>query len=162
MFDTLIFILEKQLKLYKSLYELAGEKTEMIKSNDIDGLNRLMTDEQKHITAITALEEERIREMEKLFPDRNPLPSLTDCIQTAGPHESDRLEYLYEQLTDILHRTKERNNLNQELIRQSLQFVNFNLQLLRRTPEQITYRPPAEQKRKTAPGNPSSLFNSKV
>lgn len=51
-FDSLISILEKQLTLYMSLYQLAVRKVDMIKTNDISSLNQIMKEEQKHITAI--------------------------------------------------------------------------------------------------------------
>lgn len=45
-FDSLISILEKQLTLYTSLYQLAVSKVDMIKTNDISSLNQIMKEEQ--------------------------------------------------------------------------------------------------------------------
>jgi len=69
-FDSLISILEKQLTLYMSLYQLAVRKVDMIKTNDISSLNQIMKEEQKHITAISVLENERIKDLQKRFPKR--------------------------------------------------------------------------------------------
>ncbi len=69
-FTTLITILEKELTLYKSLYEITIQKTDIVKKGDVQALNQLMTNEQKHVTSITALEKQRITELNKIFPER--------------------------------------------------------------------------------------------
>ena len=83
-FTTLITILEKELTLYKSLYEITIQKTDIVKKGDVQALNQLMTNEQKHVTSITALEKQRITELNKIFPERKEnLPTISECIQVA-------------------------------------------------------------------------------
>ena len=87
-FKGLIQILEKELALYVSLKQLAVKKLEIIKKNDIPALNEIMQKEQKHITSITILEKERIRELERLFPDRKyRLPTIRECVKMATQAE---------------------------------------------------------------------------
>lgn len=160
-FDSLIPILEKQIKLYTSLYHLAVQKVEVIKKNDISSLNQMMTDEQKHITAITALENERIKELQKLFPSGEKTPTMRECIELADSAQKPVLENIFEQLTDILQKTKEKNNLNQELIRQSLHFVNYSLSLFKPNASSMNYGPNTGNGTESPIGT-RSLFNSQA
>lgn len=160
-FDSLISILEKQLTLYMSLYQLAVRKVDMIKTNDISSLNQIMKEEQKHITAISALENERIKDLQKRFPKRETVPTISSCIEVAESEQKPILEDLFRQLTNILQKIKEQNDLNQELIKQSLQFVNYSLNLFQPRSNAMNYGPKAEDQSANAT-EVRSLFNSQV
>lgn len=161
-FDSLIRILEKQLKLYTSLYEIAISKVDVIKGNDISTLNQMMNNEQKHITAITALENERIKELQQLFQTSSgSQPTMSECIEKADIEQKLILEDLYKNLTDLLQKIKDQNELNQELIQQSLQFVNYSLDLFQPRTKSINYGPPSGNKKATPIGS-RSIFNSQA
>ncbi|NCU16701.1 flagellar protein FlgN [Pallidibacillus pasinlerensis] len=158
-FITLINILEKELTLYKSLYSVAVKKTDIVKKGDVQALNQLMTNEQKHITSITALEKQRVAELNKLFPNQTEnLPTITDCIDLAQGDQKAKLQSLFQSLTDVLEKTKEQNKLNHELIKNSLQFVNFSLNLFRPKIDNFNYGPNTGKQQ----SNSSSIFNSEV
>jgi len=160
-FDSLISILEKQLTLYTSLYQLAVKKVDMIKTNDISSLNQIMKEEQKHITAISALENERMKDLEKLFPAKETVPTISSCVEIAEYEQKPILENLFRKLTNILQKIKEQNDLNQELIKQSLQFVNYSLNLFQPKTSAMNYGPNAEEQ-SANPTDVRSLFNSQV
>lgn len=126
--QPLIEILEKLLKLHKSLYQIALEKTEVIKKGDIEALNLLMKNEQTHINAITMIDKEREKILSKLLPDREET-TLTDCLPLFPESDKDKLASLQKKLTNQLDQLKSVNGLNQELLEQSLQYVYFNLDL---------------------------------
>lgn len=162
MFDSLIRILEKQLKLYTSLYGMALSKVDVIKKNDILTLNQMMKNEQKHITAITALENERLKELQQLFQtSTGTIPTISECIEKANVEQKVILEDLYKNLTAILQKIKEQNALNQEMIQQSLQFVNYSLDLFQPRTKTINYGPPSGNK-KAIPTGSRSIFNSQA
>lgn len=160
-FTRLITILKKQLQLYTSLHGLAVKKVEIIKTGDLDALNQMIKDEQTHTAAITLLENERLQTIKELFPNNNELPTMSECIDKAYPEQRPILVYLYKKLMETLQKTKEQNDLNQQLIYQSLQFVNFSLNLVQPKPESVTYGPP-NGKKQTELSDTTSVFNSKV
>jgi flagellar biosynthesis/type III secretory pathway chaperone len=157
-FAELISLLEKQVKLHASLYQLALKKTEALKNHDINALTALMKDEQKHVLAIKQLENNRLRITKHLLEDSAQELTITRCIELAGDEERPKLEKLYEQLSELISKLKQANELNQQLTEQSLQFVYLTLDML--TPQTIpinysstsTYEEPAER----------SLFESKA
>lgn len=159
-FQPLINILKKQKELYESLYLLAVKKMEIVKKNNIDALNQIMKDEQTHISAIHVLESEREQLMEKMANGKKPF-TLSDCINIANNQEKEVLTEISEQLVTLLEKLKEQNDLNQQLLYQSLQFINFSLNLLNPEASIPSYGPQGtHQGIERQPAK--SLFNSKV
>jgi len=156
--EVLTGTMEKLLKLHKSLYELAVKKTDIIKTGDMDGLNQMLKDEQAHIAAISQLEKEREKAAHSIVPALES-PTVSDCLNLLSQPDRLRLAAITEELAELVFELKEQNFLNQQLVHQSLQFVNVSMNLLRPQPENINYGPPAGKKSgKMNPG----IFNSKV
>jgi len=137
----LIDILEKLVKLHKSLYVIAGNKTEVIKKGDIEPLQQIMKDEQAHIMSIQKLEAVRQNAVKKIAPELLQ-PSLADCIGSLNQEEAKKVTETADRLKEIIMDLKEANTLNQQLLQQSLQFVNVSLNLLRPTKRSINYGKP--------------------
>lgn len=129
MAQPLFKILDKLLKLHKSLYQIATEKTEVLKKGDLEALNTLMKNEQSHISAIQMVEKERVKLMQELLPGKKEA-TLQECLTLFERNEREELEALQEGLTHQLLKLKTVNDLNQQLLEQSLQLVSLNLDLL--------------------------------
>ncbi|OXT16875.1 hypothetical protein B9K06_12865 [Bacillus sp. OG2] len=153
----LTLVLQKQLKLHKSLYGLGLEKTDILKEGSLEGLNELLKKEQKHLTAIGQLEKERAQIVSSIVPDAEQAV-LNDCLPLMP--EKDRVEIaeLQQALTDQLKDLKEINELNQELIHLSMQYVTMNLDLL--MPNDMDNYKKQQDGEDTAPS--ISLFDSKA
>lgn len=135
-FTELVSLLEKQVKLHKSLYQLALKKTEALKKQDIDTLTALMNDEQKHIFAIQQLENNRLR----LLQHHGLMEAtMTSCIERAEEPERSRLAELYDELSSIISSMKQANDVNRQLTEQSLQFIYLTLDMLMPQTQPITY-----------------------
>lgn len=157
--QQLLVAMEKMYKLHTSLYEVAKRKTEVVKEGDIDLLNSIMKEEQAHIAAIKKVEEERESAVNGILPNFEK-PTVSDCIEAINTSERDELIKLKNMLMDRVNEIKEQNYLNQQLVHNSLQFVNVTLNLLRPQPQSMNYGPPAKDTRavKTSHG----IFSSKV
>ncbi|KYD22157.1 flagellar protein FlgN [Caldibacillus debilis] len=154
----IIDILAKQTRIYEKLFQLAKEKTEAIKVNDIDTLNRITEQEQVHVAELQRLESERAGQMEKAAGGNGSL-TLSELLQRAD--EKDLLQKTAEELSDILKKLKEANELNQELLYHSLQFIHFSLSLIQPGEPASGYGPggnhKAPERRQSKP-----LLNTKV
>ncbi|WP_353618704.1 flagellar protein FlgN [Bacillus sp. ISL-37] len=126
-----------------------------MKKGDTAALDQLLKDEQAHVTAINKLEQERLAVAKKFSPDA----SLRE-IAEANPAENDQLLTIKEELVEVISEIKARNELNQKLIHQSLQFINFSKSLVMPQEKEINYGPPAGKKAK--PGQSPGMFNSKA
>ncbi|WP_309088967.1 flagellar protein FlgN [Domibacillus sp.] len=145
----LIETLEKQLALHKSLLALAQAKTEAVKQNKMDELNRIVRDEQKHVSAITILEKKRTEHSSQ---------TLTELLASLSAEEQRKAEELRGQLVDVLGELQHTNRLNEELLDQSLQFVHLQLDLLS-PPEAGNYAADGESNQ---PPSTGPIFDSKA
>jgi flagellar biosynthesis/type III secretory pathway chaperone len=153
--ESLSVIMNKMLKLHKSLYELTVKKTDIVKKGDTAALDQLLKDEQAHMAAINKLEQERLEVSKSIYPDA----SLQE-IAEVNPSEKDQLLKIKAELVEVISEIKARNGLNQQLIHQSLQFINFSKSLVMPQEKEINYGPPAGKKAK--PGQSLGMFNSKA
>ncbi|CAN7200005.1 flagellar protein FlgN [Rossellomorea sp. LjRoot5] len=155
--------LEKLYKLHKSLFDLSVNKTNVIKKGDMNELDQVLKDEQKHLAAINTVEAERQRESSNYLQSRgasfNEAPTISQCIEHSSVQEQEILAQWHEKLVGIIGELKAQNELNQKLVYQSLQFVNMNLSMTQHQPEQSTYSRPNGEKK--APAS-RSIFDSKA
>lgn len=160
MVQMLSTILEKELLCHKSLLSLAERKTEIIKKNDIQSLNDIMTQEQAHIAAINQLEQTRQQMVRQaLANSSNDAPVLSDVINHADAPEKSKLQSLQTQLLTVMTDLKHRNHLNQQMVYQSLQFINVSLDLVQ--PQQPSMNYSKKSVLQNATYN-RSMFNSKA
>lgn len=159
---SLIQTLQKSLLLHKSLNEIAKQKTEIIKKGNTEALQLLLKDEKKHIQAINKLEIERIQASKILLCENgneNDNPTISDCILVVSVTEQGQLKKLKAELQDQIKELTNRNDLNQQMLEQSLQFVNLSLDILMPNIETFNYERPG-QAQPYEDGR--SLFNSKA
>lgn len=161
--ESLIQTLAKMLKVHRELKQLSAEKTEILKKGDMNALNELLSKEQSHIAVITTLENEREQITATLLTERGVhinKPILADCLEFVTADERAKLQALQKALLDELAIIKDQNELNQQMIRQSLQFVNLSIDMLRPQPESPNYSRP-DATGKSSEGS-RSLFDSKA
>lgn len=157
-FNQIIETLDKLLRLQKSLMTLAVQKTEIVKKGDISALQVLLKDEQAHLRAIKSLEVTMLNTAKTIVGV--PEPTLTDIIQTAEGENKERLERLQRDLEESVVTLSERNTLNQQLLEQSLHFINLSLDLLVPSIDSYNYDNQNQSNEYDQPNR--SIFNSKV
>lgn len=156
--ETLIDSLEKLQKLHEKLYELSVTKTEVIKNNDMEGLQQLLKDEQTYVAAINTMEVKRQEAAKQLLGKETEI-TIADCITAVPEPEKEQLRTLQTAITSIIDKLKDQNELNQMLIHQSLQFVNMTLSMIQPKHESINYGRPDQKQTKNSG---ISMFNSKA
>lgn len=156
--EKLINTLNKMVSLHRSLLELAKQKTEIIKKGDIEALSSILKDENKHVMAISKLEEERTCIVEKLVAKNDP--TLTDVINLQASPEREQLIEIKDELSKIVAELKVVNGLNQELVHSSLQFVNYSMDLLMPRTSSINYNKPTNKSQNEQVKR--SMFDSKA
>lgn len=125
--EELMRILEEQLDILANLDRAAVEKTELIIDNDVDRLNEMITKEEKLIDKIASLELEREHLLDSWGITKG-MPLST--IISEMPGEKKDIEILGEKLSNILISIDEKNKTNNFLIKDSLEWIEFNLNLM--------------------------------
>ena len=145
--EDLISVLELENQEYEKLIALSMEKTPVIISADLDALGRITDDEQRIVNQINALDRKRMESMKDIAnvinKDVNTL-KLTDLIDMlqARPAEQKRLAAVYDVLVDTIGQMKRVNEQNRDLIQNSLEMVEFDLNVLqayKAAPETANY-----------------------
>ena len=152
--------LEKLITLQKSLNKIAEQKTDIIKAGDIDALTAILKDEQKHLQAAKQLEARLMQVVQNEVTSKDTPVQLSDLIEISQGTEKEIIEDLRGKLVNELTRLKARNELNQELLQQSLQFINLNLDLLLPTIDSFNYDR-RDQQDEPGPSN-RSIFDTKA
>ncbi|QYR22107.1 flagellar protein FlgN [Paenibacillus sp. sptzw28] len=162
--ESIVETLQQQLELYELLLETAKQKTPVLVCNDVEQLNGLTLKERKLLNRAEELEVQRTTQANIHFSKlgyRTRNGKLSDMIRTTTqPHEKLKLMELQQQLSAKLEELKKVNDLNQQLIAQSLRFIEYSIDLLMETPyDDLVYQHPVNK------GNglrPSGLFNTRV
>lgn len=134
--EEIINILEKEMKLYKDLIELSDEKKNVIIKRKVDELDKIIKIEQNIIFDVGQLEKAR-----EISVDRycviNGLKreniNLTELGKTLGDATKNQLEKVQGELQNILKDLKDINDQNGALIKQSLEFIDFSINLITST-----------------------------
>jgi glycine betaine/choline ABC-type transport system substrate-binding protein len=126
-------------------------KKEAIIKDDINSLIQIMNQESRMMKRIAALEEERIAACQAFLREKGIKSSLNLNITELSrlvfdPEEKQSLLQTQASLSKTLNELKLINDLNQKLIEQSLNFINYSVDLLGASPmQEITYAPPTHK-----------------
>jgi flagellar biosynthesis/type III secretory pathway chaperone len=130
--NQLLQLLEKMITLQKSLYQLSLKKADMLKNDDIDALSQLIKNELSHIKAMEAFDQKREDLQRNLAFDlgiSSQNLTISDFLNQERVQKKERLKELQLELMGTTEYLKKQNEFNQELLTQSLNFVNLNLDL---------------------------------
>lgn len=145
--ENLIDVLYQENSEYEALLELSMKKTGVIIQGDLEKLAKITDEEQDVISRLNRLENKRQEVTTDvanvLNKDVNTL-KLVDLIQMLAPRpaEQKKLADCHDKLTDTLMQMVRVNEQNRELIQNSLEMIEFDinmLQALKTAPETANY-----------------------
>ena len=136
--DELVNTILKENDIYKELIPIADEKTRVIIKNDLDALQKITEQEQLTIEKINALEKKREEVIVNIGTvlSRDPKElNMKTLIKILGkqPEEQKRLSRIHDELPETFRRLVVINDRNKELIKQSLEMIEFNMNLIQST-----------------------------
>ncbi|MFZ0370831.1 MAG: flagellar protein FlgN [Halobacillus sp.] len=129
-------------QLHESLLILSRKKTEALKSNDTNSIQQLLTQERKHVQAINKVEKQR-GEAVVSWCEAQGLstyePTISNIIANLEGDSQAKLEAIYEEMILVLSSLKQQEQLNAQLTKQSLQFINMSLDMLQPSLDSVNY-----------------------
>ncbi|SDJ91063.1 flagellar protein FlgN [Natronincola ferrireducens] len=124
--------LQQELNMYQQVLEMAKEKTQIIKQGRLKELEENTSKEQQYIRTMGTFEKIRrsiftniSQELEIQEPS-----SVSELLLHLEEEEASHIDDIRNQLLEVIHRLEEINKLNEKLIYQSLEYVNFNIELM--------------------------------
>ncbi|MGN0345685.1 MAG: flagellar protein FlgN [Lachnospiraceae bacterium] len=145
--DNMISVLNKENEEYQILIGLSREKIPILIKGDLDALAKITAQEQDVVARIQKLEKERMQISKDIANVTNQsvedmkLAALIDMMKTR-PVEHEKLVRIHDELKQTMDNMVAVNNQNKELIKNSLEMVEFEINLLqsmKRAPETNDY-----------------------
>lgn len=136
--EELISTLSQEKELYLVLLPIAEEKTKAIVANNLDELQEITNREQEAVNRINALERKRsevITNMGIVLGRKPEDLTLAELIRVTEKQPSDRaaLTGLKDALGKAVKKLADVNERNNMLIKQSLDMIQFNMNLIQST-----------------------------
>lgn len=134
--DELIDVLDKEEKEYQDLILLSREKTPVIVKGDLDKLQKITEAEQYVVGKITKLEKKRVEVTKDIAivlgqdEDSIKVTEIADLLQSQ-PEAQGRLLEVHDRLKATMQEITKINDMNKSLIKESLEFIEFNLNLVK-------------------------------
>lgn len=161
LFDELIEVLTDELNTHKDLLSLTNKKTDIIIAGHVNELDKITQIENTIIITVGKLEERRekvVENIKKQLEIQEDL-SMSDILKYSDEETTKEIEKLKDEFLEIIGDLKNKNQLNNVLIQDNLEFINLNLQLLTNSLEQETYNSKTEKSKSV---QNSSLFDTKA
>ncbi len=145
--EDLITVLSQECDLYEQLLGLSSGKTPVIVAGDLQKLAAITDDEQAVVAKIETMEKKRLSAMKDiaivLNKDVRTL-KLTDLVRMLEkrPSEQKALAAARDRLLGVAGRVRQVNGQNQELLKSSLEMVDFEMNILQASkmaPETANY-----------------------
>ncbi len=145
--ENLITVLESEASEYEILVGLSTKKTPIIIQGDLTALGQITDEEQIVVGRIQHLEKQReevigdIANVINRDVENLKLVNLIEMLRDR-PEESGRLAAVHDKLKDVVHRMERINDQNRELIKNALEMVEFDMnviQSLKAAPETANY-----------------------
>ena len=136
--EELITTLSEETELYEKLIPIADKKTKAIVENDLDSLNAITESEQSAVDRLTNLEKKRSEVIKNIGivmnkdPDTLNFSTIIELIRKKKK-EQEALRYIHDRLKKSLKRLRAINGRNQMLIKESLDMIEFDLNVIQST-----------------------------
>ncbi|WP_232278501.1 flagellar protein FlgN [Paenibacillus sp. 481] len=148
--QRLMNVLDHLNELHLQLLSIAEEKKDIIARNQVDQLSLLMTKESRLLKQVAEADEERVAAAHAFLQEKGIRSQLNLTISEIArlvfqPEERLRLQETQQRLSETLQKLKEKNAVIQSLLHQSLDFVEYSLNLFTSRPEDdVVYQHPAQ------------------
>lgn len=163
--NKVITVLEQLIEVHTQLIGIAKDKREAIMANDIDIINKTIKAESKWIQRLTELNQERMTVSLQLLKENGVKPQEGVTLRKLygvifNPEQRAQLSNLELQLKEQLNELRQRNELNQQLLQQSIDFVQFSIDLIvPQADDSYIYRNPAGYSQDSAK---AGFYNKRV
>lgn len=149
--QQLVHTLGELVAAHQEMLKSGYAKKEAIMNNEVDTLIQIMNHESRIIKQIASLEDQRISDCHVFLQEKGIKSMLNLTITELSrlvfePDEKASLLQVQAALSQTLQELKTLNDLNQQLIEQSLAFVNYSLDLIGApSDEEPIYKPPTDK-----------------
>lgn len=149
--ESLVSVLGQLQAAHIEMLQLGEQKKEAIVVNKVDALIMLINQESKLAKKIELIEQQRLQAVHEFLEERGIKSKLNLTISELmrlvfDAEEKRRLYQAQTDLNDVLQKVREINEINQQLIKQSLSYIDFFIETMSLHVEsEATYQNPLEK-----------------
>ena len=134
--EELMETLTAEEKLYAELIPIEEEKTRAIVGNDLQKMQEITDRERDMVDRTTALEAKREEIAVNIATvlGKNPKTITLDEIEDSlkkQPEDRKKLQTIHDKLRKTVNRLRDVNEQNKELLQESMDMVEFNMNVMR-------------------------------
>lgn len=138
--DVLIKVLDEEVVVYSKLLKNLDEKTQVLVNGDIKKLDEITKEEQSITETLVKLENLREKVIFNIAHKKEKSElDVSQILEFIEGQEKEILEEKRNKLVNILENIKEKNALNSRLIKDSLDYINLNIDLFTNRDSNLTY-----------------------
>ncbi len=136
--EELTQTLKGELEIYEKLLPIENRKTGIIMKNDLLALEDITAKEQELMDEAANLEKKRMQVVKNIAIVMNKKEEDIKVQSVIGmldsqPQLKEQLSLIHDDLKRVVHQVVDVNNHNQSLIEQSLELIEFNMNLIQST-----------------------------
>lgn len=131
--DNIISILKEEYGYYKDILELSKSKKKIITEGKVGELDKIVKLEQNMILNIGQLEKKREEEVSKLcsiLGVKHDKITVSEIAKVIQEEQKNELEKVQSEFLEILSELKSVNDLNGQLLEQSLEYIDYSINLI--------------------------------
>jgi len=156
--------MEQLIELHESLINTANDKKRAIADNNIQLLTSLMTQENRLVKQIATTEQRRLDYVSIFLKEKGIRSQLnltvTELSRLVFDNEDkQRLLDVKDRLLSSVHLLKKENKLVEQLLEQSLEFIDFSLNIIVGVDDDLIYQNPSQP---LAGYKKNNFFDSKI
>ena len=131
--NELINVLEQENVVYEDILKISKNKTNIIVEGKVKELESIVKLEQSLVLQMAKLENNRENLVEKLSQELKIKPediTISGLVKYLKAGEAGKLKGVQDKLGDTLKELRNANELNSKLIKSSLEYINFSVNIL--------------------------------
>lgn len=125
--EEIELLLKEEIKVLKAIKHISYEKTDTIMKSEIKDIEDITRQEEKHISEMSSLEKKRIELFNSWGVSKDT--SISNVIEKI-PEGKEDLTLLKDEMLELVSDIDIRNKLNNDLIRENLDWIDFNMNLI--------------------------------
>lgn len=133
MIDALINVIEKENSIYEDIAKLSKNKTDIIVKGKVAELENIVKIEQSLVLQIGKCEDAREKLVEALSKQLNLDPdklTISELLKHLNQSQAQKLKNSQDKMAVLLKDLKNLNEMNSKLIKNSLEYIDFSMNLM--------------------------------
>jgi hypothetical protein len=130
--EQLLLVLNKEQEIYDAVVALSREKQAAIVNNKIEDLEQVIQKEKTYSISLVKLEEIREKVLSQLVKEYNlvEINKLSDLYPYMSENDVRQVDHIKTRLVNTVEILGQKNDLNRQLLEQSLEQIEFDLNLI--------------------------------